>query len=123
MDATVAVTVDTYSAGEPDRLGVTEPSYTTTSGLYAYWLLTAAQTNDPVTGTYTETAELGVPSAFPAVKPGDRLTVADRVWNVDGHPVDYALGPFTDRWINLTGEPPVTVIHLRREAFHIEEGS
>jgi len=123
VEATVEVTVDTYASGDPDRLGVTEPDYTTTTGLYAYWLLTKSQTNDTVVGTYTETGELGVPSTFPTVAPGDKITVAGRVWAVDGDPVDYSLGPFTDRWVTLTGEKPCTVIHLRRVVNTIPGGS
>lgn len=122
MQATVPVTLNAYSAGQPDRLGVTEPSYDTTGGLYAYWLLSAPTITDPVTGTYIETAQLGVPPTFPAVQPGDLITVADRVWEINGHPVDYSLGPFSDQWVAVTGEKPATVIHLRRAA-NVEEGS
>lgn len=123
MQATVPVTLGTYAAGDPDRLGVAEPDYTTTTGLFAYWLLTNSQNTDPVTGAYVETGQLGVPNGFPAVKPGDLITVADRQWQIDGDPVDYSLGPFTDQWVSLTGEKPATVIHLRRAVNIIEGGS
>ena len=104
-----------------------KPDYTTTD-LSAYWLLTGgsgpgSQSTDPVTGTYVETAQLGVPHTFPAVKPGDLITVADRIWQIDGHPVDYSLGPFTEQWVALTGAEPATVIHLRRAVNVIEGGS
>ena len=125
MRATVPVTLDTYIEGTADRYGVTESSYTTTTGLYAYWLVTGQKESviDPATGAYTEGAQLGVPNSFPAVSTGDRLTVADEVWEVDGHPIDYSLGPFTEQWVALTGEPPATVIMLRRAVNYIPDGS
>lgn len=120
--ATIPVTVEVYTEGQPDRLGVSTPTYSTLPGLLAYWLLTTATDTDPTVGAYTETAELGVPATFPAVKPEDRITVADRMWQVDGTPVDYALNPFADQWMAVTGELPGTVIHLRRAVNHTVEG-
>lgn len=115
MQATVPAVLHSYTATGVDALGVATLEYTSTE-LLAYWLLSQSEEpNDLTADRYVEHATLGVPPSWPAVTPQDTITVAGRVWQVDGHPVDYSLGPFTDHWVQLTGQAPATVIRLMRD--------
>ena len=116
MQATIPTILHSYTVSGVDALGMATLEYTDTD-LQAYWLLSQSnEPTDPDTTDHTgERAALGVPPSWPTVTPRDRITVADRVWAVDGQPVDYSLGPFTDLWIASTGEAPATVIHLMRD--------
>lgn len=110
--ATIPTVLHTYTPTGVDALGVATLEPVSTQ-LDAYWLL--SQSNEPpdaTTDRYVERAELGVPSTWPQVTPQDRITVDGRVWEVDGYPVNYALGPFTSLW---PGDGPATVIHLIRD--------
>ena len=117
MQATVAAILHTYTATGVDRLGVATLEFTSVE-LSAYWFLATSEERGAdvlVKDLTVEHADLGVPPSWPDVTPQDRITVAGRVWEVDGSPIDYSLGPFTDQWVQLTGEKPATVIHLCRQ--------
>lgn len=114
--AIVPATLHTHTVSGVDELGSEILSYTATE-LAAYWLET--QPTEPKDATTTdrfiEKAVLGVPRDWPAVTAADRITVAGRVWAVDGLPVDYSLSPFADLWTAAIGQQPGLAINLVRE--------
>lgn len=114
--AMVPVTLHTHTVSGVDELGAAILSYTAVE-LVAYWLETQATEPKDATTTdrYIEKATLGVPQGWPAVTAADRITVAGRVWAVDGQPVDYSLSPFADLWTATTGQQPGLAINLVRE--------
>lgn len=112
--ATIPVALEVATGTTTDRLGVSTPTYTTQTGLWAYWIVSTPTELDPTVGAYTEKAELGVPADFPAVAADDLVAVDGRVWAVDGPPADYSHNPFADQWAAVAGELPGKVIRLRR---------
>lgn len=116
LPAVLPVTLHTHTVSGVDDLGAAILSYTAVE-LLAYWLEThPSEPKDPTTtDRYIEKAVLGVPSSWPDVSSADRITVAGRVWAVDGVPMDYSLSPFADLWTATTGEQPGKAINLIRE--------